>query len=207
MMTTEECHRKSEGRQAPRVILTSNLCLPILRTVAGQVTPRAESARGFLFGVRKVGQRLCDSFFEWRQGSRSVFAFPPPTVPQRTRNNGAPSVIWGNPGGEIQGGNPGTDGTFPSFCATGWERLFPAGPGSDWWLCGMADGCDSSFARWGLSVSASYPRLAPWAVLCRRFAAVLCPSFALFSVAASRYSWRVRAAGRRKNAAHGASRG
>ena len=54
MMITEECHRKSEGGQAPRVIFTSSLCLPITRTVAGQVTPRAESARGFVFGVRKM---------------------------------------------------------------------------------------------------------------------------------------------------------
>jgi hypothetical protein len=32
--------------------------------------------------------------------------------------------------------------------------------------------------RWGLSVPASYPRLAPWAVLYRSFAAILCPRFA-----------------------------
>jgi hypothetical protein len=59
------------------------------------------------------------------------------------------------------------------------ERWFPAGPKSNSWLGGMADSCDSSFAPLGLvRLRLSYPRLAPWAVLCRRFAAILCPRFA-----------------------------
>jgi hypothetical protein len=48
-------HMMSE--ETPQVTLTSNLRLPIIDFVAGQVTPRAETARGFVFGVRKTGQR------------------------------------------------------------------------------------------------------------------------------------------------------
>jgi hypothetical protein len=81
-----------------------------------------------------------------------------------------------NPG---TGKKSGTDETFLSFCATAGERWFPVGPGSDSWLCDMADGCDSSFALLGLvRLRLFYPRLAPWAVLCRHFAAILCPRFA-----------------------------
>src|SRR5580693_8899675 len=53
------------------------------------------------------------------------------------------------------------------------ERGFAAGPESDSGLGCMADGCDSSFAPLGLvRLRLSYPRLTPWAVLCRGFAAI-----------------------------------
>ena len=110
------------------------------------------------------------------------------------------------------------------------REVLPAAITTNWWLRGMVAAFLSP--RWGLfvcgflthglrrglcSVAASrlfsvlLPRL-----FCRRFAGVLWPASRLLCVAATRlilyrrfrgYSWKVGAAERRKNAAHGASRG